>query len=64
MKIVTKDNFDRDLFTEEVIAENVNKVIGTQMVELWNDTNWNEKSSYYLELVEDTYEPYDGWKID
>ena len=32
MKIIKKDNFGRDLFTEQVVAENVNEVIGEQLV--------------------------------
>jgi hypothetical protein len=63
MKIITKDNFCRDLFTETLIAENVNEFIGKQLVKEWNDRYWHEDSSYYLELVEDGYELYDGWMI-
>jgi hypothetical protein len=36
MKIITKDNFGRDLFTEWVIAESVNKYYGEEIVELLN----------------------------
>lgn len=61
MKIVTKDNYGRDLFTEKVIAENVNRVIGEQLVEQWNEKYWQEQSQYYLLLVEDDYELYDGY---
>lgn len=61
MKIVTKDNFCRDVFTEEVIAENVNEYLGKEMVHEWNEKHW-ENSEIYLELVEDDYIPYDGHK--
>ena len=61
MKIVTKDNFCRDYFTETLIAENVNEYIGEQMVKLWNDKYWNEHSDEYLALVEDDYVLYDGY---
>ncbi|MCP1159307.1 MULTISPECIES: hypothetical protein [Bacillus] len=61
MKIITKDNFCRDYFTEELIAENVNQYLGEQMVKEWNDRHWDEQSSYYLALVEDDYELYDGY---
>jgi hypothetical protein len=61
LKIVTKDNFGRDLFTEKVIAENVNEVIGKQLVKEWNDKYWHEHSDYYLALVEDDYVLYDGY---
>jgi hypothetical protein len=52
MKIITKDNFDRDLFVERVIAENLDEFIGKQLVTEWNKKYWNEGSDFYLELVE------------
>jgi hypothetical protein len=61
MKIITKDNFDRDLFAEKVIAENVNETIGKQLVQTWNYQYWMEDSDFYLALVEDEYELYDGY---
>lgn len=61
MKIVTKDNFCRDYFTEQVIAENVNEFIGKQLVNEWNEKYWNGQLDAYLELVEDDYELYDGY---
>jgi hypothetical protein len=61
MKIITRDNFDRDLFTEKVIAENVDEVMGKELVALWNDKNWFDHSQYYLALVDDDYKPRDGW---
>jgi hypothetical protein len=61
MKIITKDNFCRDYYTETVIAENVNEFFGKQLVQQWNDKYWHEHSDHYLELVEDDYELYDGY---
>lgn len=62
MKIVTSDNFGRDLFQEILVVENVNKVLGEQMVEEWNKKYWDEDSDHYLKLVEDDYELYNGYK--
>lgn len=61
MKIVTKDNYCRDLFTEIVIAENVNEFYGKELVKLWNEKHWDEHSNSYLALVDDDYKPYDGY---
>jgi hypothetical protein len=61
MKIITKDNFGRDLFTEQVVAENVNEYFGKELVEQWNNKHWYDHSQYYLALVEDDYELYDGY---
>lgn len=63
MKIVTKDNFNRDLFTEKVVAENVDNTIGKQLVREWNNKHWNEQSDFHLSLVEDDYELYDGYAV-
>lgn len=62
MKIVTSDNFDRDVFAEQVIAENVSEYIGTQLVEEWNNKYWTGQSDFYLKLVEDDYVLYDGYE--
>lgn len=62
MKIITKDNFDRDLFVERVIAENVSESFGKQFVKLWNEEYWHEQSEFYLELVDDDYVPYNGYE--
>lgn len=61
MKIVTKDNFDRDLFAEQVVAENVNEFFGRELVNTWNEKYWTNESDIYLELVEDDYKLYDGY---
>lgn len=61
LKIITKDNFSRDLFTEQIVVKNVNEYFGRQLVKLWNDEYWHEHSNFYLELVEDDYELYDGY---
>lgn len=62
MKIITKDNFDRDIFAEEVIAENVNESLGVELVEQWNNHYWHEHSNIYLELVADDYKLYNGYE--
>jgi hypothetical protein len=61
LKVIIKDNFGRDYFTETVVAENVSEFLGKQLVEQWNNKYWNEHSDCYLELVEDDYVLYDGY---
>lgn len=61
MKIITKDNYSRDLFTEQVIATNVSQYFGKQLVDEWNKRYWTEHSDIYLALVEDDCELYDGY---
>lgn len=55
MKIVTQDNFDKDYFQQEVIAENVSEYLGEQMVRAWNNRYWDGNSQYYLSLEKDDY---------
>lgn len=62
LKIIIKDNFDRDIFAEEVIAENVNEYLGKELVGEWNNKHWHDYSSYYLELVDDDYKLYNGYE--
>ena len=62
MKIVTKSNFNEELYVERIVADNVDKYWGEEFVKLWNDRNWTEHSTSYLELVEDDYVPYDGYE--
>lgn len=61
MKIITKDNFDRDLFVEVIIAEKVTEHHGKEIVQLLNDKHWTETSDHYYALVEDDYKPYNGY---
>lgn len=62
MKIVKKSNFDLDVYLEVIVAENVDKQYGKELVEAWKKEHWNGNCLDYLELVEDDYVPYDGYK--
>lgn len=61
IKIIKKDNKDSMIYRERVIAENVDKEIGTIMVDLYNEKHWNTNSNFYLRLVNDSYELRDGF---
>lgn len=61
MKIIWKDNYDRDVYAETVVAENVDKYVGKELVKLHNDKNWDEHADSYLALVDDDYKLYDGY---
>lgn len=56
MKVVTKSNFDLDNYNEVLVAENVHKYIGRELVTEWNVKYLDDRSDYYLKLVEDDYE--------
>lgn len=64
MKIVTKSNFDEDLFVEQTLAENLDKYWAEEFVKLHNDKYWDRNMSYYLAVVADDYELYDGYKVN
>lgn len=60
IKIIARDNFNKDNFVETNVAENVNSTIGQKMVDLYNGEHWSENSKIYLELIEDDYILYEG----
>ena len=62
MKIIWKDNIGRDLYEESVVAENVDKYVGQELVKLHNGRYWNADSDSYLKLVEDDYKLYGGYE--
>jgi hypothetical protein len=61
LKIIWRDNFGNDLYTETVVAENVNEYVGKELVKLHNDKHWHDHSDEYLALVDDNYVLYDGY---
>lgn len=56
MKLVTTDSLDKETFVEELLAENVNPVIGAELVKMWNHRNYTSGTHRYIKLVEDSYE--------
>lgn len=62
MKIIKKDNLDRKLFVEKVVVYNINELVGSKVVKQWNSKYFYENPQFYLELVDDDYELYNGYK--
>lgn len=54
MKIIAKDNFDRELYDEQIVIENVSKFYGIKFTKWLNDET-TENSNWFYELVEDDY---------
>lgn len=55
MKIIAVDNYDREMYDDTLIAENVHKGYGEKIVKIMNnDTTRNDET--YFKLVEDSYE--------
>lgn len=61
-KIIRKDNFDRDVFTETVVAQNVPAHTAEEMVQAWQKEHWHSHSDSYLAVVDNDYVLYDGYK--
>jgi len=57
MKIICKDNFDRETVSERFIAEDVSEFVGRRIVKLLNQDSPPDGSAYY-ELVSDDYKLY------
>jgi len=62
MKIITKSNFNDELFVEQVVCENIHSAYALDLINLLNEKHHTEFSSEYYALVEDDYKPYDGYK--
>lgn len=54
MKIVGTDNYNRDSIADFLVAENVDKYLGVQIVQYLN----RNTSDTYFSLVEDNYKLY------
>lgn len=57
MKIICKDNFDRETVDDHLVAENVSEYYGNRIVKMLNDKE-GENSENYYKLVEDGYKLY------
>jgi len=54
MKVIAIDNFDRELYSEQLVCENINKYHGINFVKFLNDGT-SDNSQWYYKLVEDDY---------
>ena len=57
MKIVRVDNYDREIYDDDLIVENVNEIYGEELVEFLNSKE-PQHSDYYFRLVENDYKLY------
>jgi hypothetical protein len=58
MKIILTDNYNRELYDEVLIAENVKEKIGKKIVDFLNDDPQRSDVDYY-NLVEDDYKLFE-----
>ena len=54
MKIISVDNFDRELYSDQLVCENISKYHGIKFLKLLNDET-SESSQWFYKLVEDDY---------
>lgn len=54
MKIIATDNFDREMYSDQLICENISKAYGIKFVHLLNK-EVTDNSQWYYKLVEDDY---------
>ena len=55
MKIIKVDNFNSDFISDQLVAENVNEVYGTEITETLNEKYSGERSMVFFRLVSDDY---------
>ncbi|MNK84465.1 hypothetical protein D3C87_1043140 [compost metagenome] len=58
MKIICKDNFDRESVNDRLVCENVSEFYGSKIVYFLNDKFSGDYSSDFYKLVEDDYKLY------
>ena len=58
MKIVNKDNFDRDSISDDLVAENVSEFYATAIVEFLNLKYGGDNSPNYFSVKPDDYKLY------
>ena len=58
MKIINVDNMDREMYSDKLIAENVNRFYGELIVEVLNDKHSGSNSPDWYRLVSDDHELY------
>jgi hypothetical protein len=56
VKIICKDNFDRDYKSDSLVCENVNKYYGKYLVDFLNEKFSGEDSEDFYILADDSYE--------
>ena len=59
MKIIRKDNLDRDAISEVLICSDVGTYFGTEIVQYLNDKFSGDRSPDYFKLVADDYTIYE-----
>ncbi len=59
MKIIGKDNFDREFGSDILVCENVNEYYGKIIVDFLQQSFHGHYADYYYELVPDDYELYE-----
>jgi len=55
MKIICKDNFDRESVADSLVADNVNEFYGKHIVNFFNDRFSHDYSPNFYVLVPDSY---------
>lgn len=58
MKIIRKDNFDREYVDDLVIAENIDKIYGKVIVDFLNKKFSGPTASIFFFLAPNDYKPY------
>lgn len=58
MKIIRKDNYDRDWISDKLICEKVDSYLGEKIVNFLNEKYGGDNSDAFYDLVEDNYKLY------
>lgn len=59
MKIICVDNFNREIYSDRLICENIHEITGKEVVEFLNNKYSGESSADYYKLVPDDYKLFE-----
>lgn len=59
MKIIAKDNLNRETVSDTLVCENIHHGYGVSIVDLWNNEMCKSTDKFFV-LVKDDYKLYDS----
>jgi hypothetical protein len=62
MKIICVDNYDRQMYPDELICENISETIGEEVVNFLNKTRSGSNSEDFYQLVENGHKLFNPYE--
>ncbi len=62
MKIIKTDNFDRELYADELVLTGVNEYYGVMIVDMLNKKLSGDDANWFYKLVADDHKLFEGFQ--